>query len=40
MQFVVEMVSGGIIHTKIHDDRSEQFERLQCWYYWWEGFMT
>jgi hypothetical protein len=34
------------IHTKSHDDLfghsrviSQQFERLQCWYYWWEGFM-
>jgi hypothetical protein len=35
------------IHTKFYKDRTniqvilrlllQQFERLQCWYYWWEG---
>jgi hypothetical protein len=20
-------------------NKTIQFEKLQCWYYWWEGFM-
>jgi hypothetical protein len=37
------------MHTKFHEDwfersgnikvTSQKFEKLQCWYYWWQGFI-
>jgi hypothetical protein len=45
MKYVDEMTSGGMIYIigsgvqAILRVLSQQFDRLQCWYYMWEGFM-
>jgi hypothetical protein len=50
MKYIVEMGSGGMIYVPSFMTIGfgiqvllrlllEQFERLQCWYYSWEGFM-
>jgi hypothetical protein len=49
MNYASEIGSGGMISAPnfmtIDLDSQvilrllQQIERLQCWYYWWEGFM-
>jgi hypothetical protein len=50
IKYVIEMASGGMICIPsfmmtssgipvILTTVPQQFEGLQCWYYWWEGFM-
>jgi hypothetical protein len=51
MKYADEVASSGTIYTPIFMTIGsgiqavlrllpQQFERLQCWYYWWEGFMN
>jgi hypothetical protein len=50
MKVTIEMALGGMMYIPslmtissglrvILKVLSQQFERLRCWYYWWEGFI-